>query len=621
MGTIRTMLQLVSFLCFVALGQVSGHPNVWSRGPANPDAHLAVVLAVQQLNLDTLEAHFNAVSDPASPRRGEYLSFQEVGELVRNPAATQAVKAWAEAAEFELVDESSFGEYVVIRGPVHRLSTALSTTFHRYLNEVGEEHVACTDLIVPKALEPHLSGILGAIHSPLQKFGNTRAVSSIASRKDLPVPIGFYPLPGKFNGTMTPQKIKSFYNIDDDQGSPHITQDIFSTDFQVYTLTDLRAFQSHFGLNTNSTPENVRPNYPYNDTCSSCDPKQGWDVCLSKTYMCGEASLDVQYLTGVSQVTHTRVHNGNTNYGNLTQALDIWILDAAKRDDSTLALVHSISYGIAEASLKDLGLVTAFNNEAMKLGARGVSIFVASGDGGVCDAHGFRDCVYRPVFPASSPYVTAVGGTMGPESDLPERVMNIADSGSYTAGGGFSERFPRPAWQRQAVSGYLQSNVGKSLLAGFNASNRAYPDLSFVSNNFEVVIGGSLYPMIGGTSAAAPALAGLFSLVNARRKAHGKGGVGFVNPTLYAAGSTGCCNDITKGANMCSKSDPMSDCPSKCNAATYAGNIECDNACNDQTCQAGFVATEGWDAASGLGSPDFQKLLHLFGVKQTSVIV
>lgn len=275
----------------------------------------------------------------------------------------------------------------------------------------------------------------------------------------------------------------------------------------------------------------------------------------------------------------------------------------------------------------DRGLVTAFNNEAMKLGARGVSIFVASGDGGVCDGHGFSECVYRPVFPASSPYVTAVGGTMGPESDLPERVMNIADSGSYTAGGGFSERFPTPAWQKQAVAAYLQSAIGKSLVPGFNASNRAYPDLTFASNNFEVVIGAVLYPMMGGTSAAAPSLAGLFSLVNARLAARGKGSVGFVNPTLYAAGSQGCCNDITKGANMCTRQTGNLTCQYNCfqnaNAynTTYGNYTECANACNDKDCQAGFVATDGWDAASGLGSPDFQKLLHLFGVKDVSVFV
>jgi len=541
-----------------------------------------------------------------------------VGELVRNPPATNAVKAWAEAEEFDVVDESSFGEYILIRGPVRRFSAALSTTFHRYRNEIGEEHLACTELVVPKSLKPHVSGILGAIHTPMQKFGNFGAVPPIASSKDLPVPKGFYPLPGKFNGTMTPQKIKSFYNVDDDKGSSNMTQDIFS-DGQVYTLSDLRAFQSHFGLNTDSTPENF--GNMTRDTCPSCDPGEGWLRCFAGVGICAEASLDVQYITAVSQVTNTRVHN--VNNGDLAQALASWILDAGKRDDNNLALVHSISYGIAEARLTDLGLVTAFNNEAMKLGARGVSIFAASGDGGVCDGHGFADCVYRPVFPASSPYVTAVGGTMGPESDLPERVSNVADSGSYTAGGGFSERFPRPAWQSQAVSGYLQSNVGKRLVPGFNASNRAYPDVTFASNNFAVVIGGSLYPMMCGTSAAAPSLAGIFSLVNARRKAHGKGGVGFVNPTLYAAGSQGCCNDITEGANMCSRQPPNFDeCSSKCyKDATYASYSDCTNACLDQGCQAGFPATKGWDAASGLGSPDFQKLLHLFDVKETSVMV
>lgn len=625
----RARAMQVSFACFAALGVAFGHPtvgNVWSTRPADPDAALTVVVAVQQKNLDALEEHFHAVSDPISPRRGKYLSFQEVGELVRNPAATQAVKAWATAEEFDVVDESSFGEYVLIRGPVRRLGAALSTTFEHYRNGASEEHMACEELVIPEALRQHVSGILGAIHTPMQKFGNWGALSTIASGKGLPVPSGFYPLPGKFNGTMTPQKIKSFYNIDDDKGSENLTQDIFS-DGQVYTLSDLKAFRNQFNLNTDSTPENVGK--MVRDTCPTCNATHdNWLQCSAGTGICGEASLDVQYLTAVSQVTHTRVHNINydINYRGIAHALVAWIMDASKRSDSDLALVHSISYGIAEANLKDHGLFTAFNHEAMKLGSRGVSIFVASGDGGVCDGHGYSQCVYRPVFPASSPYVTAVGGTMGPESDLPERVMNIGDSGSFTAGSGFSERFPIPSWQKQAVSGYLQSDVGKRLVPGFNASNRAYPDVAFASNNFAVVIGGNLFPMMGGTSAAAPSLAGLFSLVNARRKAQGMGGVGFVNPTLYAAGSQGCCNDITEGSTMCSrKPSTFYPCAGACaprgQAGSYAAYTECMNACLDNSCQAGFVATEGWDAASGLGSPDFQKLLKLFGVNGAAVIV
>jgi len=610
------LVPLIGFACIDLIHGLPSLGGAWSKELAHPEASLSVVVAVRQQKLDILEAHFNAVSDPSSSRRGKYLSFQEIGELVQNPSATQAVKAWAQTEDLEVLGQSSYGEYVLVRGAVRRLGLAFSTSFYRYQTGIDEEVVACTDLVIPPALQPHVSGILGAIRTPMQKFGTLGRLSGIASGKDLPVPTGFYPLPGRFNGTMNPQKIKSYYNVDDDKGSANLTQDIFA-DGQVYSLSDLRAFQAEFDLDTSTTPENV--GNMTQDACPTCAASENW-LCVSKIEICDESSLDVQYMTAVSQVTRTRVHNLQDR--DLSQALVKWIFDAASRTDSDLALVHSISYGIAEAELRDQGLVTAFNNEAMKLGARGVSIFVASGDGGVCDGHGYPTCVYRPVFPASSPYVTTVGGTMGPESGLPERVCNIPDSGSYTAGGGFSERFPLPAWQKQAVSDYLRSDVGKSLTPGFNASSRAYPDVAFASNNFEVVIGGALYPMIGGTSAAAPSLGGLFSLVNARRKAQGKGSVGFVNPTLYAAGSQDCCNDITEGANTCTRQPPtFYACSRKCSPRSYGAFMTCTNACLDQTCKAGFIATKGWDAASGLGSPDYQKLLHLFGVKESLVVV
>jgi len=237
-----------------------------------------------------------------------------------------------------------------------------------------------------------------------------------------------------------------------------------------------------------------------------------------------------------------------------------WILDAAKRNDSDLALVHSISYGASELPVKLMGaevsqldpfMAKQFNVEAMKLSTRGVSIFVAAGDGGVCGGHGSWQCDYEPIFPASSPYVTTIGGTMGPESGLPEIVTSVEDGQYWTTGGGFSTLFAAPWYQKKAVSGYLQSDVGKSAKPGFNASGRAYPDLSFTSNNFEVVIGGKLFPFLSGTSAASPSVAGLFSLINARRRAMGKSSVGFVNPTLYSAGTSNCCNDIVSGSNKC----------------------------------------------------------------------
>lgn len=85
----------------------------------------------------------------------------------------------------------------------------------------------------------------------------------------------------------------------------------------------------------------------------------------------------------------------------------------------------------------------------MQLGARGVSVLVASGDfgpGSACLSNDGKDTLkYLPAFPASCPFVTTVGGTyfFNPETAVP------------FSGGGFSETFPRPAYQQDAVLGWL----------------------------------------------------------------------------------------------------------------------------------------------------------------------
>merc|ERR1719401_278749 len=91
----------------------------------------------------------------------------------------------------------------------------------------------------------------------------------------------------------------------------------------------------------------------------------------------------------------------------------------------------------------------ALNIQFMKLAARGISVMVASGDQGVCGRSG---CAKRfhPDFPASSPYVTAVGGT-----DFAVRSQIGEEEAWSDGGGGFSDQFARPAWQREAVESYV----------------------------------------------------------------------------------------------------------------------------------------------------------------------
>ena len=137
----------------------------------------------------------------------------------------------------------------------------------------------------------------------------------------------------------------------------------------------------------------------------------------------------------------------------------------------------------------------------MLLAARGVSIVVSSGDNGAagtgysssgeCTASTCSEGTgFYPSFPATCPYVTAVGGTSGPEMGEAEvscQSDNCANTGSgsssgrggiITSGGGFSTYFPRPSWQDTAVETYLNSGVALPKEGTFNAKGRGIPDIS-----------------------------------------------------------------------------------------------------------------------------------------------
>ena len=85
---------------------------------------------------------------------------------------------------------------------------------------------------------------------------------------------------------------------------------------------------------------------------------------------------------------------------------------------------------------------------------------------------------------------------------------------------------------QDAVATYLQ-NAGLPPASSYNATGRAFPDVSAIGMNFWIYCGG-LPTEVGGTSAATPTFAGIISLLNDARLAAGKKQLGFVNPLLYA---------------------------------------------------------------------------------------
>lgn len=123
----------------------------------------------------------------------------------------------------------------------------------------------------------------------------------------------------------------------------------------------------------------------------------------------------------------------------------------------------------------------------------------------------------------------------------------------------------------------------------FRRDGRATPDLSALGEGYQVINNGKTKD-VGGTSASCPLVAGLVSLLNEHRLQNGKSSLGFLNPLLYkmAAAKTGY-QDVTIGNNRFSQMSIMK-------------------------LSEGYSCTEGWDAVTGFGTPNFGQMLDF--VKQ-----
>jgi tripeptidyl-peptidase-1 len=249
--------------------------------------------------------------------------------------------------------------------------------------------------------------------------------------------------------------------------------------------------------------------------------------------------------------------------------------------DPSPPVTISTSYGDDEQTVPE-----SFANRVCagfaQLGARGVSLMFSSGDGGVGDGDpdpatqtcftndGRNKTAFIPGFPASCPFVTAVGATTQTNPEVA-----VFD---FFSGGGFSNFFARPSYQDQDVTNYLNT-LPKGTYAGlFNPNGRAIPDVAAQGDNFKVFIGGEAF-LIGGTSASSPTFSGFVALLNDVRLQAKLPPLGFLNPFLYSKGFEGL-NDITIGNN--------------------AG-------CGTP----GFNASKGWDPVTGLGTMNFGKLREL----------
>jgi kumamolisin len=265
----------------------------------------------------------------------------------------------------------------------------------------------------------------------------------------------------------------------------------------------------------------------------------------------GEVMLDIEVVGAIAPQANIVVYFApNTDAGFLDA------ITTAIHDTTHKPSVISISWGGPEPSWTAQAM-TAMDDAFQAAATMGITVCAASGDNGSSD--GVNDGSDHVDFPASSPFVLACGGTtlQASGSTISSEVVWNDGPNNGATGGGVSSFFPLPSWQTglNAVNNQGQSTA---------LAKRGVPDVAGNADpqtGYAVRIDGT-DTVIGGTSAVAPLWAALIALIN---QASGKPG-GYLNPSLYQ--NRQALRDITSGNN---------------------GDYE---------------ATEGWDACTGLGSPN-----------------
>jgi tripeptidyl-peptidase-1 len=264
------------------------------------------------------------------------------------------------------------------------------------------------------------------------------------------------------------------------------------------------------------------------------------------------------------------------------------------------AVARGVSKADCDAFLQEQRQVCMFLSQAQVarinaafqvLGARGVTVFGSSGDGGshfsfgpfanpgggagsIASVLNEISCDFQmPVFPTTSPYITSVGGTSWAGIFNPNPAKPVAWTGS---GGGFSWEFPAPPHQGKTVSSYLDSHKRDQGFpvpgVAFNASGRAYPDISAVA--------------VEGTSQSSPTMAGIFSLLMDMRLNAGLPPLGFIGPRLWKVGEA---------------------FPGEAFQSVDSGNTK-------TSCSTGFPASKAsWDPVTGWGRPVWSGIVKHFG--------
>ncbi|KAI0266714.1 subtilisin-like protein [Gloeopeniophorella convolvens] len=581
---------------------------------------LPLRIGLKQQNMHKLDEMLMSVAHPDSEEYGQHWSPEQVAEFFApSDASIVTVKEWLANQGFhpERIRISVSKGWVDVNATVAEIESLLDTEYHVYTHPSGHEQISCDSYSLPKHIQDHVDLVKPTVHFnhrvphdpvylPKRSVNKLGLPSSFNGPKTNGEKITITPTLDNCDKFTTPDCLRALYSINYKPIVPHLNSyGIVEFTPQAYLAGDLDLFFANFS----KSQVGKRPNLLSIDGGFTQTTNQSFD-------MNGESDLDLEYAMALVNPTPiTLLQTGDAvegaGFNNWLEAVDGSFCGG---DDPTQDGIYpdnkpggytgpqscgiakpphvvSISYGQDEVTIT-AAYASRQCAEYGKLGLLGTTVLYSSGDfgvagfGGVClnstgqtvDEGGVK---FSPAFPASCPYVTAVGATqVNPGSTVKE--PEGACEQVIFSGGGFSNIFPMPSYQKAAVSSFLKHYPPPYTAGQYNNSGtvRAFPDLSANGANYVVAVDGE-FSLVYGTSASAPVVGSIITLINDARLAIGKRPVGFLNPVIYSPAFSFGFHDITSGGN--------------------------------QGCGTpGFTATSGWDPVTGVGTPKTNVLLAEF---------
>jgi subtilase family serine protease len=516
-----------------------------------------------------VEALARSVSDPASAAYGNYLTPQQFRQqFAPSQANVGAVKAWLSSQGLSVVYTPTNNHYVEVEGTVAQAAATFNTTFG-YYGEAGLTlRSPSSELSVPNSVASLVSGVVGLdesaalVHTdiasdpgapPPAAFVTGTPCSTYWGEKQavgFTNPYGTGSLPYAPCG-YTPQQVKGGYGISGFDGAGQ-TIAIIDAYAAPTIVQDVNQWSDNRGLpefKGNQLTQVVAPgtfHHPESGGKNKQNP-QGWY---------GEETLDVESVHGMAPAANVVFVGAPNNFQDLDAALNHLV-------DRHLAQIVSNSYGFPTEALP-FGFIKPYEDTILQGAVEGIGIYFSSGDN---SDESLVVGARTTDWPASSPFVTAVGGTSlavgagnnylfetgwgtrNSNWDLSTSTWSPTPPGGwiYGSGGGVSRLFAEPSYQVGVVQASVFTTQGRT--------GRAVPDIAaFGDPNTGYIVGETqTFPdgtvkydeyRLGGTSLSSPIMAGIMALADQKAgRVHG-----FANPFFYSKAKSGAFNDIVDPA-------------------------------------------------------------------------